>query len=286
MARGRRVNLRDGIYHTMARGNRKAAIFEDHHDRKRFNEILTEAAARYAVDVLSECRMGTHYHLVVRTPRANLPDFQKYLNSGFAQYSNRRHQRTGHLFGERYKPLLVDNELYLRVVLAYVAMNPVTAGLVETPADWPYSSYRATVGLAPAPSYLWLDWLDSTFPARCRSESQSRFCDYVAAPTLADAEKWLFEVAVGSRSFTTRIREHIGATLYQASLPRAYRALARPGLDELLPPNCSKAMRAQAMLRAHVVHAYTMAEIARCLGLHPNSVSRIVCDLRRRWMHL
>ena len=135
----------------MARGNRKATIFEDHHDRERFTEILAESAARYAVDVLSECQMGTHYHLVVRTPRANLPDFQKYLNGGFAQYSNRRHQRTGHLFGERYKPLLVDNALYLRVVLAYVAMNPVTAGLVEAPADWPWSSYRATAGLAPPP---------------------------------------------------------------------------------------------------------------------------------------
>jgi REP element-mobilizing transposase RayT len=283
MPRGRRLNIRDGIYHTMARGNRKAAIFEDVHDRERFTEILAEAAARYCVDVLSNCQMGTHYHLAVRTPRANLPAFQRYLNGCFAQDSNHRHRRTGHLFGERYKPLLVDNDRYFRVVLAYIALNPVTAGLVEAPADWKWSSYATTVGLAPVPGYLSLDWLDSAFPAPSRRESQSRFCDYVAAPTGVEAEEWLFKVAVGPPSFTREIREHIGATLYRASLPRAYRALARPPLEDLFPPGCSKAERAQMMLRAHVVHGYTMTEIARCLGVHPNTVSRNVCDLRRRW---
>lgn len=185
----------------------------------------------------------------MRTPRANLPAFQRYLNGCFAQSSNHRHRRIGHLFGDRYKPLLVDNDRYLRVVLAYIALNPVTAAL----------------------------------PAQCRRESQSRFCDYVAAPTVADAEEWLFKVAVGPPSFTRAIREHIGATLYRASLPRAYRALARPPLEDLFPRGCSKAERAQMMLRAHVVHAYTMAEIARCLGVHSNTVSRNVCELRRRW---
>ena len=283
MARGRRINVPNGIYHTMARGNRKAAIFEDADDRERFREILAEAAARYDVDVLSECQMGTHYHLAVKTPRANLPDFQRYLNGCFAQASNHRHRRRGHLFGDRYKPLLVDNELYLRVVLAYIALNPVTAGLVEAPEDWQWSSYATIMGLAPVPSYLSLDWLDSVFPALSRRDSQSRFCEYVAAPTVTDAEEWLFKVAVGPPSFTRAVREHIGATLYRASLPRAYRALARPPLEDLFPRGCSKAERTQMMLRAHVLHAYTMAEIARCLGVHPNTVSRNVCDLRRRW---
>lgn len=283
MARGRRLNIRDGIYHTMARGNRKGAIFEDTRDRERFTETLAEAAARYDVHVLADCQMDTHYHLAVRTPRANLPDFQRYLNGCYAQYSNHRHGRIGHLFGDRYKPLLVDSERYLRVVLAYIALNPVSAGLVAAPADWPWSSYAPTVGLAPVPSHLSLDWLDSVFPAQSRRESQSKFCEYVAAPTVADAEEWLFKVAVGPPSFTKEIREHIGATLYRASLPRAYRALARPPLEDLFPRGCSKAERAQMMLRAHVAHAYTMAEIARCLGVHPNTVSRYVCDLRRRW---
>jgi putative transposase len=266
----------------MARGNRKAVVFEDACDRDRFARILTKAATRYGVEVLFECRMYTHYHLIVRTPRANLPMFQQYLNGGFAGYSNRRHGRIGHVFGDRYKPLLVDNELYLRVVLAYVAMNPVAGGLVAAPADWKCSSYRAAIGMEPVPTYLSLDWLDAMFPGQGRAESQKKFTEYVAAPTLADAEGWLFEAVAGPPSFTRDIRAHIGATLYLASVPRAYRALGQPPLNELIPRPCSKQERARAILRAHIVHGYTMSDIARSLGVHLNTVSRIVSGVRRR----
>jgi len=283
VARGRRLNIPNGIYHTMARGNRKAAIFEDAYDRERFGDFVAEASERYAIDVLFECQMGNHYHFVVRTPRANLPAFQRYLNGCFAQYSNRRHRRTGHVFGGRYKPVLVDDGFYLRVVLAYVALNPVAAGLVTHTADWKWSSYQSIMGLAPSPSYLCLDWLDSVFPAGCRDESRARFSDYVAAPSVADAEEWFFRAAVGSVPFTREVREHIGATLYLAHVPRSYRAMAQPSLQDLLPPDLDKEQRARAILRAHVVHGYQMSEIARWLTVHPNTVSRMVSRLRKRW---
>jgi REP element-mobilizing transposase RayT len=283
MPRGRRINIENGIYHTMARGNRKATIFEDARDRERFNDIVTEAAERYAVDVFLDCQLGNHYHLIVRTPRANLPAFQRYLNGGFAQYSNRRHRRIGHLFGERYKPVLVDDGLYLRVVLAYVALNPVEAGLVKEAAEWQWSGYRASIGLTVPPSYLCLDWLDSAFPARSRNESQARFCQYVAAPSVADAEEWFLRTVIGSVPFVRRVREHIGATLFHARVPRFYRALAQPPLAELLPAYLDREERARAALRAHVVHGYQMSDIARWLGVHPNTVSRMVNRLRRRW---
>jgi REP element-mobilizing transposase RayT len=283
MARGRRLNIRNGIYHAMARGNRKSEIFEDPLDRARFVEILDEAHHRYGVDIYSECRMGNHYHLVVRTPDANLSHFMGYLNGVFAQYSNRRHKRIGHLFGERFKPILVDHPLYLRVVARYVAMNPVSAGLVATPGDWPWSSFAATAGLAPVPCYLSLDWLDAAFPAALRQDSQERYRAYVTAPDIEEAEGSLAPPVAGSEAHVNEVRALIGATLHGAWLPRAYRALGRPSLSDLFPPDLDKAERASRMLRAHVVHAYRMSEIARSLDLHPNSVSRIVCALRREW---
>ena len=282
MARGRRLNIAHGIYHTMARGNRKSIIFEDALDRHHFCELLTEASERYEVDVLFECRMGNHYHLVVRTPRANLPVFQRYLNGCFAQYSNRRHGRTGHVFGGRYKPVLVDDGLYLRVVLAYVALNPVSAGLAQHAANWEWSSYRSIVGLAALPSYLRADWLDSVFPADCRTESQAKFADYVSAPSIADAEEWFARSVVGSVPFTKAVREHIGATLFHASVPRAYRALARPPLTEIIGRDLGKEQLAHAIVRAHVVHGYQMSEIARGLAVHPNTVSRMVSRVRKK----
>ena len=266
----------------MARGNRKGVLFEDDRDRLRFIDILVEAKERYEVRVFAECRLGNHYHQVVQTPRANLPAFMGYLNGGFTQYSNFRHGRIGHLFNERYKPILIDNDLYLRVVTAYVAMNPVNHGFVDDPGDWKWSSYRATAGLDTPPGYLDLDWLLSAFSAQCLEDARSRFFDYLRAPTLADAEHWSGKPSVGSSEFERELRDHIGATLFMAALPRSYRSLDRPPLERLFGHPMTKAERNSQMLRAHVLHAYTMTDIARGLTMHPASVSRIVAALRRR----
>ena len=270
----------NGIYHAMSRGHGKQVLFEDDRDRQCFVKILKEACECYAVDVLAECGMRTHYHLVPRTPRANISEFMGYLNGEFAKYWNRRRRRSGYVFNERYKPILIDAGLYLRVVLTYVMNNPVSGGLVRHPAEWPWSSYRATVGTAAPSDYLKLDWLDTAFPGASRSESQALFERYVNACSIEDAE-FCFERAVyGGPDLRQRIRAHIGATLYMSAIPRAYRSLHRPPLNEVVPGTFDRDQRDTAILRAHVVHAYTTSEIGRYLRLHPASVSRIICNVR------
>jgi putative transposase len=280
MPRGPRLNVVNGIYHVMARGNRKAIIFEDDHDRRRFIDILIDALEHYAVRVFHECRLGNHYHLIVQTPRANLPHFMGYLNGGYSRYSNARHHRIGHLFNERYKPVLVESNFHLRIAAGYVAMNPVNHGFVPTPAEWRWSSYRATVGMEDSPEYLCLDWLDSAFPSSCRAESRVRYAEYLRAPTVA--EGWNHGPVFGSSGLEHDLRQHIGANLFMASLPRSYRALNRPPLEALFSWLMTREDRNQQILRAHVLHAYTMSEIARALNMNPASVSRIVATIRRR----
>ena len=85
----------------MARGNRKAPIFEDDQDRRQFLEVFGDAAERYTLRCQSYCLMGNHYHAVIDTPRGNRSDAMKFLNGVFAQASNRRHNRTGHLLEGR-----------------------------------------------------------------------------------------------------------------------------------------------------------------------------------------
>ena len=266
----------------MTRGNRKSAIFEDDYDRDRFIDIAAEAAARHCVRIYAECRLGNHYHQVVQTPRANLPDYMSYLNGGFTQFSNYRHQRIGHLFNGRYKALLIDDSLYLRIAAGYVLANPVKHGFVDQPGEWKWSSYRATAGLEPAPDYLYLDWLIEAFPSASLEDAQARLCRYLQAPTISDAEEWIDRPLIGSSEFEGELRHHIGTTLFMASLPRSYRALARPPLSDLLRSPVTKAERNRVMLRAHVLHGYRMSEIARALCMHPASVSRVVAALRRR----
>jgi REP element-mobilizing transposase RayT len=282
MARGLRIDVPNGIYHAMARGNRKGLIFENIDDRIRFREILAEAAERYGVQVVEECQMGNHYHMVVRTPFANLSDFMQFLNGCFAQDSNWRHARSGHLFGGRFKSILIDTEPYLRAAVSYVVLNPVAGGLVASPADWNWSSFRANAGIEEPPSYLWLDWLDSAFPAATRSESQAKYRAYMLSPAPVDVDEWFARPAVGSDSFVASVREQINLTMYQAAVPRSYRALHRPPLETVLPRHKQTPERDSAILRAHVVHAYTIAEIARYLHMHPSSLSRSVSALRKR----
>jgi REP element-mobilizing transposase RayT len=281
MPRRRRINIHGGIYHVMSRGNRKGVVFTDDRERKRFGRILGEVTVRCAVRCYSGCLMDNHYHLVVMTPWANLPTFTKLLNQRFTQYMNRRHGWTGHVFESRPTALLIDSDFYLLDALAYVARNPVAAGIVTEPAHWRWSTYASTIGRAAVPDWLTLDWLDRFFPDMPRAAARERFRAYVMSAVVGDEVMLTGDPAIGGEEFRRRVRSHIGATLYKARLPRSYRALCRPSLQELFEPVTDKSQRGRVIQRAHVVHGYRLAEIANFLTLHPNSVSRILGQLRR-----
>ena len=92
--------------------------------------------------------MATHHHVVVRTPADRFsPGFQA-LNGNHARRTNRRHGREAHLFKNRPFVTRVDSDAYLVTAILYVVRNPVEAGICTRASQWPYSSYRATVGLA------------------------------------------------------------------------------------------------------------------------------------------
>ncbi len=98
--------------------------------------------------------MGNHVHLVIETPEANLSAGMQRLHSGYAMALNGRHARSGHVFQGRFGSKLIKDDQQFAATFQYVADNPVKAGLCQLPEEWPWSSYRATVGL-PVP-----DWLD------------------------------------------------------------------------------------------------------------------------------
>ena len=91
--------------------------------------------------------MGNHYHFVLQTRQANLSVLMRRVNSLYCLTFNRRHSRCGHVFEGRYKALHVDRTAYLLEVCRHVDLNPVRAGLAESPAQWAWSSYRAHAGL-------------------------------------------------------------------------------------------------------------------------------------------
>src|SRR6478736_7985558 len=180
MSRPARDNVFGGTYHGMNRGNRKALIFEDNHDRRRFLQILVEASDTYRVKVLGGCQMGNHFHLVVVTPEGNLSEFMDQLQGRFARYSNLRHARVGHVFQGRFRHVCIEHDIHLLTALCYVFINPVSAGLARNLEDYKWSTYAATAGYAPSPAYLDLEWLEVLFPAGSFEESRRRFRQVMA----------------------------------------------------------------------------------------------------------
>jgi hypothetical protein len=98
--------------------------------------------------------MGNHHHFVLQTERANLSALMRRVNTLYGQAFNRRHRRHGHVFDGRFKAVLVDRDAYLLQVCRYVDLNPVRAGLVESPEHWRWSTYRADTGRMLSPSWL------------------------------------------------------------------------------------------------------------------------------------
>lgn len=274
MARQPRIQFCGATYHVMSRGNRKGRIFEDNRDRRKFLSIVADAVARYQVECASYCLMGSHFHLIAHTPRGNISRFMKLVNGRYTQYMNRRHHWTGHVLEGRFKAPIIDDTCYLRTALAYVARNPVEAGLVADAERWEWSSYGAALGFRAPESFVSSAWIQRAFPAATLDESRCMFSDLVTRfhESLVFDEK---AVVLGDGQRSGEVRELIGMTMYLDAIPRSYRALARPDLRQLLA-HVTPSERTVAIRRAHVIYGYLLAEIADCLGVHPTTVSRLL----------
>jgi REP element-mobilizing transposase RayT len=115
---------------------------------------MKHAVERHGWSCLAYCLLSTHIHVVVGTPRPNLGVGMQWLLGPYAQTFNRRHEREGHLFGGRFYSTRIRSESHLVAALAYVALNPVRAGLVGSPEEWRWSSYSETIGRRRAPAFL------------------------------------------------------------------------------------------------------------------------------------
>jgi putative transposase len=136
MARPLRIEYAGAIYHVLSRGDRREAIVREDGDRILFLDLLGRTCRRTGWEIHAYCLMSNHFHLVVETPRSNLSAGMQWLLGAYTQQFNRRHHLSGHLFGGRYKALLVDGRegSYLRQVCDYVHLNPVRAGMIESGA--------------------------------------------------------------------------------------------------------------------------------------------------------
>ena len=202
MARPLRIEFAGALYHITSRGDRREVIFDDDEDRRVFLNVLAEVAQGYNWICHAYCLMTNHYHLVVETVEGNLSKGMRQLNGVYTQASNRRHQRVGHLFQGRFKGILVDKDEYLQELSRYVVLNPVRLGIVESPEQWPWSSYGATIGKTVVPSWLAVDGLLSLF-GEGRDEAQRNYRWFVSSGRVTPRRHSRFRVS--PRSFPWRV---------------------------------------------------------------------------------
>jgi REP element-mobilizing transposase RayT len=110
MSRPWRIEYEGALYHLLSRGNEGSDIFIDEKDRNRFLEAVGEMSQRFDIDIFAYVLMDNHYHLLVRTRRANLKKAMQWFGTTYTQRFNRRHFRSGHLFQGRYKSIIIQNE--------------------------------------------------------------------------------------------------------------------------------------------------------------------------------
>lgn len=179
MPRRPRPNFAGAIHHITVRGVRKSDIFLETRDRELFLTLLDNVVDRHGWLCHAYCLMGNHFHLLVETPHPTLSSGMQYLNSRYAEWFNFRHGCEGHVVERRFLSVLVESDWHLLELCRYIVLNPVRAGIRRDPGEWPWSSYRATVGLDATPRFLTTSWVLSLF-GRETERARASYVAFVA----------------------------------------------------------------------------------------------------------
>jgi putative transposase len=266
MARQLRNEFPGAVYHVTSRGNAREMLFVDDDDERKYLRTLAHVVTDCRWLCHAYCLMPNHVHLVLETPRPNLAAGMRRLNSTYAQAFNARRDRVGHVFQGRYNAILIEKESHLLEVCRYVVLNPVRANLCTKAADWPTSSYRATAGHEPAPSFLSITSILGRFGAHL-GPARERYRSFIAEGL--DTNAWndlRGQIYLGSEEFA-RLRSAPGERIEEVPRPN-WQPVRRP-LTELFAEH-----GADAVALAYCEEGYTLREIATHLGLHYSTVSR------------
>ncbi len=152
MPRGPRLDAPGVLHHVMARGLDRQVIFRDDRDRDDFVRRLGGLSQAGAVSIYAWALLRNHFHLLLRTGTRPLARSMRSLLTGYAGAFNRRHRRRGHLFQNRYKSIVVEEELYFLELTRYIHLNPLRAGVVpelRTLDRYPYAGHATLLGTQP-----------------------------------------------------------------------------------------------------------------------------------------
>ncbi|HKL63818.1 MAG TPA: transposase [Woeseiaceae bacterium] len=179
MTRRLRLHVPGSLYHVILRGNNRQDIFFSAADQIYLEQLVGRATENLDATVHAYCWMPNHIHMAVQVGDAPLGRLMQWIASRYAYRVNRQRDATGHLFERRYRALLVDVEAYALQLVRYIHLNPVKAGLVRDPSDFPWSSHRHYLA-GGGPPWLRTDWILALF-GQGRAAARSAYRRFVGS---------------------------------------------------------------------------------------------------------
>ena len=280
MTRQFRTEFPGALYHIYSRGNNKKTIFHEDEDRHKFLSILNK--------VLKDCNilcygyriMGTHYHMLLETPDANISRGMHRLHSTYAQYFNNRYECVGHLFQGRFHSILVQRELYLLELCRYIVLNPIRAGLVKHPGEYKWSSFNEMIGaIKHEYRILSTEWILSRFGTET-NEARNNYVHFVLdgidkPSPLSNAVGNTF---LGNKEFLSSLESILEPVTNNKRISSEQRYAYRPTLSELFEySECfTKEFRNKIIFHAYSTYSYRQVDIARHINLHSVTVNNII----------
>jgi REP element-mobilizing transposase RayT len=238
MARPWRIQYEGALYHVFSRGNNQQDIFVTDDDRYLFLDTVGQMSERFDIDVFAFVLMDNHYHLLLRTPKANLSRSMQWLGTTYTRRYNLKHFQTGHLFQGRYKSILVENDAYLMQLSYYIHNNPLRASIVKRLVDYRWSSYPAYAYNRSHP-----DWLDkSLILSQISGESKHRQYREKSQKYSSEhrrlGEDFRHELIYGSKKFVKKIKDRFMAGEPDPDIPQQKRILKNTNPEKFINNAC------------------------------------------------
>ena len=143
MPRYPRNYIKTSYFHIIAQGINKSYIFKYEEDIKFYIKNMYRLDKECKINIIAYCVMNNHVHMLIESQKLeNLTQFMQRLNTTYAKYYNKKYNRVGYVFRNRYLAEGIYNETYLYNCIKYIYYNPVKANICKYPEDYPYSNYK------------------------------------------------------------------------------------------------------------------------------------------------
>jgi REP element-mobilizing transposase RayT len=169
MPRGARLDAPGTLHHVIVRGVEKRRIVDDRWDRRNFVSRLGQVASDTETDIYAWALMTNHAHILLRSSQHGLSRFMRRFLTGYAITYNLRHKRHGHLFQNRYKSIVCDEDAYFRELVRYIHLNPLRAEVVKNMSEldqYHWSGHSVLMGK------LKHEWQDRDYVLSCFGQKE------------------------------------------------------------------------------------------------------------------